>query len=506
MKTNINTTYGGELEKVIAQSQTGEMQAVSQSYFETLSAIAKERGDEVHFHESDIKPDVKLGTVSTTLGEQGLDNGFNLLETALPYGDSLSDLQKRMQLDLETTQQALASDKVSVINLSNHPLGTTTFADYSKYVAPKGVYSYIWFRGWDHTAGINARAQNSPATSVIPAQAADAVSVIIGAGAAFIGLFANSPYEEGQRADYKESRLMMWDRMMAHSKFQGDRRTARFPEKRFHTMAEYFQWMFGPQTSLHFVLGSGTDYKSIGDKILYVQDMPSVLEFLSKPSWKAYYLNDLLRNFPPQTIEDVKPNIGHMETMQFAQFAGARIRYGLKHDSFPLVEFLEACAQTDKQNVEAIFEKHAMFTYIEGRDPGANFPDVELRNAGKDIAETAMVSPSAIQAGLMANLSEAVAYIDSFDWKTLGLLREEAIKNGLIGKVGDITVADFAEKIVEIAATGLAEDDKKLLDYPEYVLKTGKNGADRAVEFVENATGTMEEKLKALVVSRKVIL
>ncbi len=507
MKTNIPIqTFGGELEKAVAELATGEMALVSQQYFQELAVEAKKRGTFESFHKSDLKSEVIVGTVSKDLGEQGLDNGFNLVETSLPYTTSLTELHKKMLTDLTSVQNALRKEGKSVINLAIHPLGKRDYETYSTAVAPKGVYPYIWYRGWDHAAGIDARAQNSPATGVTVDNAADAVSVIIGAGAAFIGLFGNSPFEEGKRSLYKESRLTMWPRMMKHAKVEGDRRTSRFPEQRFRTMAQYFTWMFGGDSGIHFVLGPGEDaqsgYKSIGERILLIEGIPSVLEYLSKPSWGAYYLKDMSSSFPPKKSLNVVPVISHMETMQFAQFTGARIRYGLEHEGFPLLEFVEACQKEKLYGVEDIFRKFANFIYIEGRDPGANFPDEELMELGADVANSTMIAPSAFQAGLLQNIQKAVSYIDGFPWKKLGALREAAIRDGLEGEADGTSVYEFARKLVDIASEGLSHDEQSFMAYVQWVLKTRRNGADRAIAFVENHSGNIEDTLKILIKSR----
>lgn len=512
MKTSFKYTFGAEIEKPVTNLKTGLTHKTSQVFFQRLKNHAEKRGTLREVHKSDLKPDVSLGILSNDLGEQGLDNGFNLLETALPYQKSLTKLQELMILDLSTVQNGLEVEGASVVNLSIHPLGKRDYKSYNFYVAPKGVYPYIWYRGWDHTAGIDARAQNSPTTGISIWEAADAVSVIIGSGAAFIGLYANSPFEEGRRSKFKEARLTMWERMMHYSKIQGDRITSRFPPKRFRTLAQYFNWMFGAKTGIHFVLADNkegrNDYKGVGDRILLIQDTPSIIEFLSKDAWQAVFLKNLQNDFPPRNVVMVKPDISHMETMQFAQFAGARVRYGLKnHDSFPTQEFVRACkSDPNSKKVEEIFSQHTQYVYIEGRDAGANFPDQEIVENGKEIADSVVISPSAIQAGLIKNLKEAVKFIDGFAWRQLDNLRTAAIKDGLQGEVDGVSVYEFTKNIFEIASRGLTNEEHKLLNYPQWVLRTKQNGADRAIYFVEQYKGSVQDALSQLVKNRSIVI
>ncbi|MDE2589903.1 MAG: hypothetical protein KGL95_09605, partial [Patescibacteria group bacterium] len=122
MKKN-TTTFGAEIEKAIINVKTGSPHVVSQNYFEELKKLAKKRKTFEKVHKSDVQPNVSIGVVSKDLGIQGLDNGFNLLETALPVTVSLSDLHKNMHDDLSQTQKALKSEGASIINMSIHPLG-----------------------------------------------------------------------------------------------------------------------------------------------------------------------------------------------------------------------------------------------------------------------------------------------------------------------------------------------------------------------------------------------
>lgn len=500
-------TFGVELEKVVSSNNSQEPHRISRIFFNKLVALANKRKTKPHYHYSDIEPETILGVVSQDLGEQGLDNGFNLLETALPYQTSLTKLYQLIELDIQSSQKALADEESTLINMSNHPLGKTDMKTYKKMVAPKGVYPYIWFRGWDHAAGIDAKAQNSPATGISADQAADAVSAIIGAGAAFVALFANSPLEEGKLSGYKESRLKIWDRMMKNSKVEGDRLTATFPKKPFKNLAQYFNWMFGRKTGIHFVLAENeegkTDYKGVGERILIVEDNPSVLKFLSKKSWKAFYLKDTKKK--TKQYITVNPNISHMEAMQFAQFSGARIRYALDQKNFPLKDFIAACQKTDKNEVEKIFEKFAKYIYIEGRDPGANFPDQEILNEGQEIAKSVAISASALQAGLINNLGKTLKYLDKYPWNMLGQLRESSIKDGLQGHIGKLKVETFTQDILNLAKEGLSKNEQWMLAYPEWVLSKKQNGADRAISFIKKYEGSKTKAIKELVKLRKVV-
>ena len=498
-------TYGGELEKPVSNRKTDMPYGVSQDFFNRLAAQSKKRGYKPHFHMSDVNPSTILGVQSSDLGEQGLDNATNLQETAIPYVHNLGDFASLAKLDLEIVQQVLEKEKASIINMSNHPLGQTDMDTYHTFVAQRGLYRYIRYRGWDHSAGIGANAQNSPATGVSADESADAVSVITGFGAAFIAIFANSPFAEGKKSEFQESRLTMWERMMGNSTVPGDLRVARFPERRFDTMARYFQWMFAGDSGIHFILNNGgRDYKGIKDQMLIVEGNPNVLTYLSQKTVRARFLSDIQAG-TMNAVQMVTPDISHMETMQFAIFSGARIRYGLNHDGFPLQEFLKACQKPNRRDVEKIFSDYAQFIYIEGRDPGANFPDSELWDANAQVAQSSFIAPSAIQAGLIRNLGEAVTLLNQYAWKHLGALRDVAITSGLSGEVAGVSVKTLVTQVLEIAGRGLSSKEQWMLAYPQWVLYHG-NGADRAIEFVNRHPLGNRQALIDLVRSRQVVV
>ena len=477
-------TLGAEIEKPISDIISGQTRGVSQEFFKRM---AKNFSDP-HIKYSDIEPQTILGVSSPEHGSVGLDNAFNLQETSSKVTSNLEELHELLKTDLRLIQQTLLYEGATVINLSIHPLAKTDTQTYKAFVAPKGIYKYISQRGWDHTAGIDAKAQNSPSTGVSPENAAKALTTIIGASAAFIGLFANSPFAEGKISQFKETRLNMWTRFMKNSISEGDRTTSRFPEKPFETLAQYFYWMFGPGTNIHFVMASEGNYKTFGDGTILIDGNPSVIDYLRKDVVKGHFFNS------KKAIE-VKPNLSHMEVLQFAQFTSARIRWAFNHDNITKETFLSAL---ENDSLEDLFSNGgASYMYIEGRDPGANFPDKHLQDLDENLALSTIISPSAIQSGLINNLQESNTFIRSVGWSKLNALRHSAIQYGLDGEVEGLTVKEFASKIVEIAGKGLEAKYHPMLDYPKHVLKTDENGADRALSDY-NSGKTIQE----IVISR----
>ena len=479
-------TFGVELEIPFTRLD-GESHSVSADYFQTLQTLKGERGEETHLK--------KLGSaiigIETPYGEESLDNGFNLGESATGPVGSLAELWSIVRTEIGDVINALEQEGAGILNMANHPLTYVNESTYQRNVAPKPIYPYLReYRRWHHEAGIDAKAQNSPSVGVPFERAAEAVNAIIGFGAAFIGIYANSPFEGGKPTGSQESRLEIWPRMFADPRFKGDQRVARPPERPFANMRDYFQWMFGPDTAMYFVVEGG--YKGGGEMIV-IDDNQSVLQFLQKDKWQG-------RVYGTNEVRTIKPNIHHLALHQFAQFTGARIRFGVS-DDITVEEFNDAMAGSGDE-VEKLFVEKAPYCYIEGRDAGANFADTELAAMGTDIAASVAISPTALQAGILRNLDRATEILQHYDWQTLIGLREAAIKNGLKGEYNGVSVQSLAEEMLNIARGGLRQEELWMLAYPEFVVTSGKSGAVRALEQYEKLQGSPTERIGNILVSR----
>jgi len=144
---------------------------------------------------------------------------------------------------------------------------------------------------------------------------------------------------------------------------------------------------------------------------------------------------------------------------------------------------------------------------VEGRVAGANQADTELAKLhDADVPASVVVSTSALQAGILSNLEAARLLLSSYSWDTLRGLRQEALRHGLQGAYGGLRADALCEALVELAHDGLKQSERWMLAYPRHVLRTGKNGAVRAVEAYERMTGDGRERLLRLVRNRALVL
>jgi hypothetical protein len=363
--------------------------------------------------------------------------------------------------------------------------------------APKAIYDYwVRVRGWNHSVGLDAKAQNGPTTAVPADRAVEALNVVLALAPAVIALYGNSPFESGRLTGLKENRLTIWPRMFEGARYWGDRHLQQLPDEPFGELRDYMTWMFGPGTAIQMLpVGARTDYKNAGGMLRVIGD-PSGLEFLGGGLWRGICQSS------GRSVE-IAPSVQHLEHLQFAQFLDGRIRYALGTVP-PVGEFFEAMARSG--GLEELFAANARYLYIEGRAPGANFPDRELvEDCDPAVATSCVVSASAIQAGLIRNLEAAQALVYRWGWKRLCHLRERAIADGLAGEVDGLFVADLCRDVLAIANEGLRPDERWMLAFPSHVLRTGRSGADRSIDFWESSDKSARS-LRELVRRRRIVL
>lgn len=475
---------GLEMEMVVADAATGHSRAVV-DYFAALQGIKQARGGTVR----QVLVDGRCIALHTPQADCGLDNGFNLLETALapldaaPNGlDTLSTLAHQ---ELADTIDALHADHACVLNASQHPACSRDAQWYARMCVPRPIYHELRdYRGWHHWEGIDAKAQNGANTSVPVAHAIDALNVAIGLSPASMALLANSPIESGMVTGFKENRMTLWPRMFGPARFSGDLQLCRYPSRPFHDLADFFLWMFGPQTVTRGLpLTPSYDYKA-APTVLPDGD-PCLLAFLMAEQWPGHRTD----TGQPVLLE---ARADHFEYSQIGQFLDARLRYRFG-EPVSLVQLMDAWQHDG--GLESLFQASGGQVYIEARAPGAGFADAcLLREAGQDVAQSVLMSPSALQAGLFANLDDARLLVQEWGWLALGDLRETAMRHGL----DDARVRALCADVLGVAIRGLQKSDQHWLAYCDFVLKSGRTGADRMLDTWASNSACPTRRMVAL--------
>lgn len=475
MTARAGRTLGLEMEMAVARRDTGASHPVG-GYFEALAAIKAARGEAPDL----ARIDGRIVGVSVAAGESGLDNGFNLLETAFaPVSEDeggLDELARRATRELHDARRALEAEGAVLLNASEHPDCTLDASWYAAVHVPRPIYrELVGHREWLHRVGIDAKAQNSPCTSVDVTQAARALNVVLALAPASIALFANSPLESGRVTGLKENRLTVWDRMFRHSRYAGDHHLQRLPERPFVDLGDYFRWMFAPGTASRCLpLATDDGYKSATG--VYLRGSPCLSAFLASDGWPGRR-SDTGENLC------IAPRGAHFEYSQFAHFLDARWRYRLATP--PSLEALRE-AWRRPGGIEELYAQLGTDGYIEGRAPGAGFADAQLpREAGREIAATLVMAPSALQLGLMRNLSQAEDLLRAWGWLRLRAMRADAMRNAL----HDPAVHALAGEVLAVAEGGLAPGERHWLGYARYALAARSSGADRLLRLWHELDG-----------------
>ncbi|OZI18938.1 hypothetical protein CAL26_14805 [Bordetella genomosp. 9] len=487
MREPAGARLGLEMEMVVVRRGSGASHA-AERYPLALAAIKRGRGEDIRLTMVGDRAIAAAGP----LGESGYDNGYNLLETAFapvaggPGG--LDRLAAAVRAELADVSAALAAEDAAVLNVAEHPAAALDTDHYLRMRVPRPIYAeLVGHRGWLHRVGIDAKAQNGPCTAVPVASAARALNVIVALAPAFVALFANSPLQDGRVTGLKENRMLLWDRMFRHARFAGDHRLQQPPERPFADLGDYFRWMFAPDTvsrGLPLALDEGDDeYKSAAS--VYLDGHPSLGRFLRAASWTGRRADNGER-------VTLKPHGGHFEYSQFAHFLDARYRYRLS--SRPSLPDLLA-AWERPGGIEALYASLGVDGYIEGRAPGAVFPDRQLCDeAGAEVAGRAPMAASALQLGLLRNLDAAEDLVRDWGWLDLRGMRTTAIRSAL----DDERVRALAGDVVAVAGQGLPPAERHWLAYADHVLASGRTGADRLLALWTRTPGGVAEKLRAV--------
>jgi hypothetical protein len=489
-------SLGVEIEMPTAHALTGRTHPVG-PFFRNLQDLWKKRNLPTSLLQA-LGLDYGL---KSPVGLHSLDNGYNNLESSLGpvsgASDSLEVLSELIRCELHDVDHALALEQAMVINFSEHPQVRVDKDFYHRVLAPRSIYDYqVQHRGWNHMAGFDAKAHNSPSTGIPFEKSIAGLNCLLALAPAFIALYANSPFEEGKITRFKENRLNIWARQMNCSKMAGDHKLHSPPREPFRNFAHYLTWMFGPGTQMWFA-----DCKGGGktpDEMYLMPDNPCLLDFLRRGRQQAYPMGG-----GPGKI--VQPGINNLAYHQFTQYTDCRLRYGLR-DQGPETGLFMDILDNNPDRLEEFLNPYISYCYMEGRSAGANFADRELAKLDQsEIAASVPVSPSAVQAGLLRNLNKTGKLVDGYAWNSLLGLRMEAARQGLDAEFGGIRVKDLCARVLDIAGESLDSTHAWMLSYPLWVLRTGKTGADRALERFDQLSGSVEERIQKLILERRMI-
>lgn len=467
-------SLGAEIELAV-MDESGATAMVDDHVFDTLARLRAPHG-RIHTAGG------RHIAVASKAGVTGIDNGFNLLETAHApiasgpggIGGGLDRLARAMRADIDELGRALAVHGLAITSLAQHPTAGTGPDLYRRAVAPRAIYGYLaGRRGWRHNVGIDAKAQNGPTTGVGHDTAVDALNLLLAAAPAFIAIFANSPFENGRASGLAETRMTLWPRMLACSRYPADRARTGEPPRWFDSIGDYFAWTFAPGTVMHAVPAGSGGYKGNG----------ALFEAGAGKLGLAGFLGCTAVTARPIGCGDpceIRPSALHFEFLQWSNFLDFRLRFSFS-DTPPGAETL-AAALARPELMLPLFRDHCANLYIENRCTGASLADEDLaKRAPLDVQASCMIAPAALQAGLvLAAPGHAADFCRRWSPDRVRRLRHRAIVGGMMP--GDRELQRLCEEVVMLAQQHLPAADRRHLAYARWVLDTGLCGARRAVE------------------------
>ena len=385
----------------------------------------------------------------------GFDNGYNLPEMSIGPSSTLTGLNNLVMRKLKQLSRHLQGLGLGLTNFSEHPFVSITPEFYKNMCVPRPIYKY-WreVRKWDHSSGIDAKAHMSPSLQVQAHRAVDAVNIMLGFAPAFIGIYANSPFETGAPTGNVENRLTLWTRMFEGCAYPSDRENGKRTDY-FRSLEDYFEWIYGDNL-IHALPGSHDNFKACKDLFVPLEPV-SYNDFYSSKGIETQGLIHSEKRF-------IAPTVYHQEYFQFSKFPDARIRFFLRDNYTP----------RDFMNKLRNFAEITPCVYIEMRAPGTNLPDRFIREtAGDRIADSVIISVCALMKGLLTNMDKALSNLPQ-DFFTL---RQAAMKHSMAHD----PIRTLSANAIEIAREGLAPEERWMLAYPEYVVQTGISNGMRGL-------------------------
>ncbi len=487
--------YGLESEKAIISEDGLPAGHTDNTFMHVLNEYRKSGVDGVLTHSG-----ARIVGVQTPIGLESIDGSFNNGESSskpiCEHDGGLAAMEKLVSAQHEILIRSLGACGANVVNMSNSPLVSLDRDTVQKFSLPKpGSYARE-VRNWKHQETIRGQVQNSPSTGVSAEEAPRALNSIIGFGAAIIALYANSPFHNGKVTGCDENRLRLWSAYFRQSIHASDLQLASPPSTPIRELSDYFHWVHGSGTTMFPVLRPDVH----GNHTSFVPQIATDLHsYLRTPSTAVY-------SYPDKFTAHIRPSLHDLSVNQFMQFSGARIRYSFLDNHVEPTAYTDALLSGNDKLTD-FFTNQTSFIYIEGRDAGANFADSQLYELDLDAAKSCMISPSALQAGIVNNLDAAEKTLEKYSWTQLMSLRDEAVAHGLNAQVGDLKVQLLIDDLLNVAYDGLIPSQRWMMAYPEFVSRTGLNGSKRARDLYDSSDELTErERIRAVLLARKAIV
>ncbi len=482
-------TYGGEIETLAVDINTGHLMQVPKNTLTSLSQA----------HQANF----------------GYDSSYHLLETNLPVSLSLVSLVEKARQVATILNTRLRQDKTSLVSTSHHPTDNILKA-YTDGVLSKPIYDLLSGRraprfslkdnvlpqvygqdhkngrGWNHPIGTmssSIQPWNSLDFNVAPQQ----LAVLQATGFMFNLLTANSPFAEGEATGLRDSRLRMWGKggMIDTSRYPQERALANNLPEKPRGYSDYFKFVLGHQRPFVVPLsvkadGADSSYKTKFMAVVQtgLGENYSVLDMMQAKTIKCIDI---------ETGEsvDVKPSLSmFFNGFDFLNFPpSARFRISLPDaDSINPSIFAKAVLSGDESTVRKLLLEAGIdkggFVCAEGRIAATVLPTQDSRGWEE------FNLPYVLQTALVRAHQPVMEIIhkSGLTWKDLTVVLPKltnSTDNGFFSETKAIKAVDLATKIWHVAKKTLTKDELALVgDQIDHILSTKTAPAERQLNYV----------------------
>lgn len=398
-----------------------------------------------------------------------------LLEIAPSPEVTLLALKQQFSRLRELALQQVKSVGGTLLGLGIHPYTGDTKEEYYRLRTPRSAYDYaIKHRGWPHEKLLNVAAIQE-VIDVSKEESFRALKTLIRLCGLMIFIFRNAPsLHNGSGCLCVRPKKWRDSVTSTMPQFKADIHKVNIPAVEILSWQDYFEllWNANPM----FLLGT----KKHG--LFHIPNHPTFWDFLTKAPEKGWEGLDI---FGKEIV--VKPAMDHVNSTDWTYFGFCRPRWQFNQET-NLDELIRAFRFGE---MSSFFEEHATKIVIENRCNASGFP-------GQELCSLAFVL------GILENLDAAEQFASQHDycfWQRVFLLSQvEPLSRA---KIGNNKILALAEKLISIAADGLAIRGMGEEFFLEPVIGIVNSGISRSELTLKllNSAGDSQENKKSVIMA-----
>lgn len=345
-------------------------------------------------------------------------------EVTIPPSGLMKKLEINVKEILEIVLKGAEDTGLVVLGLGCHPFAKRSFEN----VMPKRRYRLMGTRFQEEELlGLSISAATQAHVEINKAESGRILNVLNGFAPVLIASTSNSTVVEARASEYKAYREIAWDEHTSKGSVEKER--VGIP-RIFTDLDSYFDYLVDQRMII-----SKRDFGENSTYVLFGKDTPRFSEFVNTNKAVVYRMDD------GQTAI-VSPNIEDIRFLEGTVWPDVRLR-----SRFGTAEFRACDFQPSTEEILAIV--------------------------------------SALK-GVVRNSERAAHILEGYTLNEIKLARESAVKEGLSGRIRDLEMSRFAERMIGIAYEGLEGYEKRFLLPIIRNIEEKKSPADRTRDFFRN--------------------